>query len=122
MPGAPVLPGLQADSSPGSERGPVALPVFKIGRFPLTAGRLGSTPRRFRHAHAPIKLSIAAVTFAVSPSVSTPRRFRHLPHGTRDQIVYGSNDTVSVGKRVEDHVGPREPQLRRAGTAGRYPD
>ena len=93
-PGAPVLPGLQDDSSPGSERGPVALPVFKIGRFPLTAGRLGSTPRRFRH----------------------------LPHGTRDQIVYGSNDTVSVGKRVEDHVGPREPQLRRAGTAGRYPD
>jgi hypothetical protein len=38
--------------TPGSERGPVALPVFKIGRFPLTAGRLGSTPRRFRHATA----------------------------------------------------------------------
>jgi hypothetical protein len=38
--------------TPGSERGPVALPVFKIGRFPLTAGRLGSTPRRFRHSIA----------------------------------------------------------------------
>ncbi len=34
--------------SNGSERGPVALPVFKIGRLPLTAGGLGSTPRRFR--------------------------------------------------------------------------
>ena len=32
---------------PGSERGPVALPVFKIGRCP-SGGRLGSTPRRFR--------------------------------------------------------------------------
>jgi len=32
----------------GSERGPVALPVFKIGRSPLDAGGLGSTPRRFR--------------------------------------------------------------------------
>ena len=27
----------------------MALPVFKIGRLPLTAGGLGSTPRRFRH-------------------------------------------------------------------------
>jgi hypothetical protein len=42
----------------GSERGPVALPVFKIGRFPLTAGRLGSTPRRFRHSIADRRLMI----------------------------------------------------------------
>jgi len=33
----------------GSERGPVALPVFKTGLLPAIAGRLGSTPRRFRH-------------------------------------------------------------------------
>ncbi len=39
---------LAVSPSYGSERGPVALPVFKIGRLPLTAGGLGSTPRRFR--------------------------------------------------------------------------
>jgi len=32
----------------GSERGPVALPVFKTGRCPRCVGGLGSTPRRFR--------------------------------------------------------------------------
>jgi hypothetical protein len=38
----------------GSERGPVALPVFKIGRCPF-GGRLGSTPRRFRQSHRKIR-------------------------------------------------------------------
>ena len=37
------------DSTQGSERGPVALPVFKTGLLFALAGRLGSTPRRFRH-------------------------------------------------------------------------
>ena len=41
----------------------MALPVFKIGRLPLTAGGLGSTPRRFRQpkhplqAHLPLQAS-----------------------------------------------------------------
>ncbi len=43
----------------GSERGPVALPVFKIGRLPLTAGGLGSTPRRFRHSTRKRELTLA---------------------------------------------------------------
>ena len=37
------------DNTQGSERGPVALPVFKTGLLFALAGRLGSTPRRFRH-------------------------------------------------------------------------
>ena len=43
---------LRYDVPNGSERGPVALPVFKTGRCPRFAGGLGSTPRRFRHSLA----------------------------------------------------------------------
>ena len=46
----PAVVSPAVSPSHGSERGPVALPVFKIGRLPLTAGGLGSTPRRFRHS------------------------------------------------------------------------
>src|SRR5207253_7855586 len=37
----------------GSQRSPVALPVFKTGRFPLDAGRVGSTPTGFRQPSRP---------------------------------------------------------------------
>jgi hypothetical protein len=49
----------------GSERGPVALPVFKIGRC-LFGGRLGSTPRRFRQPLHALRLLIIPTTALVS--------------------------------------------------------
>ena len=52
----------------GSERGPVALPVFKIGRLPLTAGGLGSTPRRFRHIFFPVIVRSSADSAGMPPA------------------------------------------------------
>jgi len=52
QPRHPLSAASSGASVHGSERGPVALPVFKIGR-PCSRGGLGSTPRRFRHSMRP---------------------------------------------------------------------
>src|SRR5438093_815456 len=67
-----AAPGRQAWMFGGSERGPVALPVFKIGCSPIVAGGLGSTPRRFRHAEHAQGSGV--------PKLSTVRRWALPPH------------------------------------------
>ena len=56
----------------GSERGPVALPVFKTGRCPRYVDGLGSTPRRFRQ---PYFLLAEGLRPSDSPTRSLARRF-----------------------------------------------
>ena len=53
----------------------MALTVFKTGRFPYNAGRVGSTPTGFRHLAQPERLTLIAFSsYSAGPILCSERR------------------------------------------------
>jgi putative endonuclease len=101
----------------------VALPVFKIGRLPLIAGGLGSTPRRFRHSTRPLDRAGLAHgkpfdsrACAMKPSHATAHSTRpgeaHPTDGPR-RMALSDAERAHVSERVE---GESKGQTAAPGT------
>ena len=79
----------------------MALPVFKIGRSPLTAGGLGSTPRRFRHLTC--KRPAALARPARSRRAYQPDHRAYQPPAAMENAL---SDRASEGKPKSKTMAP----------------